>query len=150
MYTCCRSLKPNRIFLHSRSQKPVRFPVEQNECVHHATPSFCPSAAPAGITHYTLLRKVVCQRAPLWKPRFVDVWPQTAFLRPFSPPPKPKEAAHISPWGWADARRFFVRPAGRDEGQNAYGKLHFRVAIFENSGYNKINPNRRLQHEGSG
>lgn len=36
-----------QLFLHSRSQKPARFPDEQNECVHHATPSFCPSAVAA-------------------------------------------------------------------------------------------------------
>ena len=134
-------------FPFTKSQ-PVFLPEQAGRKKHRAP--FPPSATPAGITHYTLLRKVVCQRAPLWKPRFVDVWPQTAFLRPFPPPPKPKEAARLSPPPRADVRRFFVRPAGRDEGQNAYGKLHFRVAIFDNSGYNKINPNRRLQHEGSG
>ena len=46
----------------SRSQKPVRFSVAQNECVHRATPSFFPPAAPSGITHYTFVPKVVCQK----------------------------------------------------------------------------------------
>ena len=54
LYTRCHSMKADRLFAHCHSQKPVRFPAEQNECVHHATPSFCPSAVAAGITHYTL------------------------------------------------------------------------------------------------
>ena len=43
---------------------------EQTGHKKHRTP-FPPSATPAGITHYTLLRKVVCQMGlcPLWKPR---------------------------------------------------------------------------------
>ena len=42
---------------------------EQTGRINHHTP-FSPSATPAGITHYTLLRKVVCQkgRCPLWIP----------------------------------------------------------------------------------
>ena len=56
-------LKSNRLFVRlSCSQKPVRFPVTQNECVHKATPSLYPPAAPSGITHYTFVPKVVCQR----------------------------------------------------------------------------------------
>ena len=47
--------------------QPVFLP-EQTGRKKHRTP-FPPSATPAGITHYTLLRKVVCQRVPLWKPR---------------------------------------------------------------------------------
>lgn len=32
----------------------------------------------------------------------------------------------------------------------AYGELYFRVENLYNSGYNKINPNRRLEDERSG
>ena len=48
--------------------QPVFLP-EQTGRKKHRTP-FPPSATPAGITHYTLLRKVVCQMgaSPLWKP----------------------------------------------------------------------------------
>lgn len=34
--------------------------------------------------------------------------------------------------------------------QGAYGELYFRVENLCNSGYNKINPNRRLEDERSG
>lgn len=70
--------KPVRLFAHSHSQKPVRFPAGQNECVHHATPSFYPPDVAAGITHYTFVPKVVCQRVPLWKPYFVGVCSHTS------------------------------------------------------------------------
>ena len=43
--------------------QPVFLP-EQTGCKKHRTP-FPPSATPAGITHYTLLRKVVCQMGAL-------------------------------------------------------------------------------------
>ena len=43
--------------------QPVFLP-EQTGRMKHRTP-FPPSATPAGITHYTLLRKVVCQRGPV-------------------------------------------------------------------------------------
>lgn len=40
LYTCRRSLKPNRIFVHSRSQKPVRFPAGENGRVNTRHPRF--------------------------------------------------------------------------------------------------------------
>ena len=43
--------------------QPV-FPPEQTGRMKHRTP-FSPPATPAGITHYTLLRKVVCQMGAL-------------------------------------------------------------------------------------
>ena len=60
-------------FVPSRSQNPARRPAAQTGRVKTTTPPVFPPAAPAGITHYTLLRKVVCQReaaSPLWKPPF--------------------------------------------------------------------------------
>ena len=72
LYTCRRSPKTDRLFVRSRSKKPARFPAGASGAQKHRTP-LPPSAAPAGITHYTLLRKVVCQRgpaAPFGNPRF--------------------------------------------------------------------------------
>jgi|GEM_PF-6681234 len=84
LYTRYHSLKANRLFAHYHSQKPVRFPAEQKECVHHATPSFYPSAVAAGITHYTFVPKVVCQREALppfgYPNGFIGMWPHFAFL----------------------------------------------------------------------
>ena len=60
-------------FVPSLSQNPARCPAAQIGRIKTTTPPIFPSAAPAGITHYTLLRKVVCQReaiCPLWKPPF--------------------------------------------------------------------------------
>ena len=58
-------------FLFAPAHKnPARFPAGASGAQKRRTP-LPPSAAPAGITHYTLLRKVVCQRgenSPLWKP----------------------------------------------------------------------------------
>ncbi len=98
-YTCRRCLKSNRVFVRlHRSQKPVRFPVAQNESVHRATPSFFPPAAPSGITHYTFVPKVVCQRGlpPLWKPRRLcrKRVPTPAFrVATFPPNPQNKNGA---------------------------------------------------------
>ena len=51
-------------FLFAPAHKnPARFPAGVNGARKQRTP-LPPSAAPAGITHYTLLRKVVCQRGP--------------------------------------------------------------------------------------
>lgn len=101
-----------------------------------------------------LASKVVCQRgdqAPLWKPLVLSACGHSPHSCSRVPtPPKPKETAQTSPPPRADLRRFFVRPAGRDGRKNALEKLRFRVAFFDISGYNKLNPNRRLQHERSG
>ena len=51
-----------RSFPFAKNQ-PVFLP-EQTGRIKHRTP-FPPSATPAGITHYTLLRKVVCQTGAL-------------------------------------------------------------------------------------
>ena len=51
-------------FLFAPAHKnPARFPAGASGAQKRRTP-LPPSAAPAGITHYTLLRKVVCQRGP--------------------------------------------------------------------------------------
>ncbi len=51
-------------FLFAPAHKtPARFPAGASGARKRRTP-LPPSAAPAGITHYTLLRKVVCQRGP--------------------------------------------------------------------------------------
>ena len=71
-------------FPFTKSQ-PVFLP-EQTGRKKHRTP-FPPSATPAGITHYTLLRKVVCQmgRCPLWKPPQEKAvrYPSTGRIPPF-------------------------------------------------------------------
>ena len=53
LYTCRRSPKTDRVFVRSRSQKPARFPAGASGAQKQRTP-LPPSAAPAGITHYTL------------------------------------------------------------------------------------------------
>ena len=63
-YTCRRSLNPARFFSFPFTKiQPVFLP-EQTGRKNHRTP-FPLSATPAGITHYTLLRKVVCQMGAL-------------------------------------------------------------------------------------
>ena len=89
-------VKSNRLFAYLHSQKPVRFPAGQNECFHMAKPSFYPSAVAAGITHYTFVPKVVCQRGTLWKPTFCR---SVATLRNSAcalRPPKPQKSKRIS------------------------------------------------------
>lgn len=53
LYTCRRSPKTDRLFVRSRSQNPARFPAGASGAQKRRTP-LPPSAAPAGITHYTL------------------------------------------------------------------------------------------------
>lgn len=100
-----------------------------------------------------LASKVVCQRgdqAPFGNPWFCRRVATVRIPAPVSPPlQNPKKRRRPAP-PRADLRRFFVRPAGRDGRKNALEKLRFRVAFFDISGYNKLNPNRRLQHERSG
>ena len=72
-------------FPFTKSQ-PVFLP-EQTGRKKHRTP-FPPSATPAGITHYILLRKVVCQMGalpPLWKPPQEKAvrYPSTGRIPPF-------------------------------------------------------------------
>lgn len=68
-----------QFFAHPHSQKPVRFPAGQSERFHPAKLSFYPPAVTAGITHYTLRCKVVCQRgSPFGNPDFVGKLVQPA------------------------------------------------------------------------
>ena len=68
-----------QLFAYPHLQKSVRFPAGQSECFHLAKPSFYPSAVTAGITHYTLRCKVVCQRGiPFGNPYFVGKLVQPA------------------------------------------------------------------------
>ena len=127
----------------------ARFPASASG-VQTAPPPASPASRASRYNTLHLASKVVCQRVPLWKPGFVGVWPQIAFPRLCPHPSKTQRSGAHQPVGWADVCRFFVRPVGRDEGQNALRKLYFRVAIFDNLGYNKLNPNRRLQYERSG
>lgn len=153
MYTCRRFLKTDRLFVPSRSQKPSPFSCRCKRGAYRTAPASPVSRASRYNTLH-LASKAVCQRgghAPLWKPPVLSACghsPQSCARVPT--PPKPKETAQTSPPPRADLRRFFVRPAGRDGRKNAGGKLRFRVAIFDKLGYNKFNPNRRLQHERSG
>jgi len=132
--------------------QPVFLPGEAG-CIKHRPP-LPPAAAPAGITHYTLQARSCAKGVPLpplWKPPVLSWCAHSPhFCARVPTPPKPKEAAQTSPPPRADVRRFFVRPVGRDGRKNAWEKLCFRVAIFDKLGYNKLNPNRRLQHEKSG
>ena len=131
--------------------QPVFLPGEAG-CIKHRPP-LPPAAAPAGITHYTLQARSCAkgeEDSPLETPGFVGVWPKTAFLRPRPHPSETQRSGADQPTPRADLRRFFVRPVGRDGRKNAWEKLCFRVAIFDKLGYNKLNPNRRLQHEKSG
>lgn len=95
-YTCCHSLKANRLFAHCHSQKPIRFPAEQNVCVYYAAHSFCPPAVAAGITHYTFVPKVVCQRVPLWKPSALQECSHTSHSCSCSPSSKAEKSEIIS------------------------------------------------------
>lgn len=68
-------------FVPSRSQNPARCPAAQTGCVKTTTPPVFPSAAPAGITHYTLQARSCAKGrppAPFGNPCFVGVWPQSA------------------------------------------------------------------------
>ena len=125
---------------------PVFLPREAG-CIPHRTP-LPPSAAPAGITHYTLQARPCAKgeaQPPLWKPPVLSWCAHSPhFCARVPTPPKHKEAAQASPPPRADLRRFFVRPAGRDGRKNTWEKLRFRVAIFDKLGYNILNPNRRL------
>ena len=62
-------LNPNRFCVFTFANT-ARFPAGQSERFHPVKRSFSPPAVPAGITHYTLQCKVVCQRGTLWKPDF--------------------------------------------------------------------------------
>lgn len=83
-------------------------------------------------------------------PGFVSAWPQIAFLHlcphPIQNLKKRRRSAYE--W-WAGLRRFFIRPVGRNETRCIW-RIVFRVENLYNSGYNKINPNRRLEDERSG
>ncbi len=85
-----------RTFVPSRTQNPARCPAAQTGRVKTTTPPVFPSAAPAGITHYTLLCKVVCQReavCPLWKPPF---WRRVATVRICGQHPHPSKTQRSS------------------------------------------------------
>ena len=85
-YTCRRSLKTARFFSFPFTKSQPVFLPKQTGRKKHRTP-FPPSATPAGITHYTLLRKVVCQMGlcPLWKPPQEKAirYPSTGRIPPF-------------------------------------------------------------------
>ena len=69
LYTCRRSPKTDRLFVRSRSQKPRPFSCRCKRGAK-ATHPLPPSAAPAGITHYTLQARSCAKggQRPLWKP----------------------------------------------------------------------------------
>lgn len=152
LYTCCRSLKTDS-FCSLPVTKPRPFSCRGKRGANRTAPAF-PGSRTSRYNTLHLASKVVCQgggQAPLWKPPVLSACghsPQSCARVPT--PPKPKETAQTSPPPRADLRRFFVRPAGRDGRKNAGGKFRFRVAIFDKLGYNKFNPNGRLQHERSG
>ena len=114
------ALRKRTGFLFPSAHKtPARFPASVN-WAHTAPPPLPPSAAPAGITHYTLQARSCAKgehKPPLETPDFVGVWPRIAFLHlcpyPIQNPKKRRRLAHE--W-WAGLRRFFIRPVGRDGG----------------------------------
>lgn len=131
--------------------QPVFLPVQAG-CIKHRPP-LPPSAAPAGITHYTLQARPCAKgeaMPPFGNPRFCRRVATVRISAPVSPPlqnpKKRRRPAHHH--GLICAASLFGLRAGT--GKNALRKLYFRVAIFDNLGYNKLNPNRRLQHERSG
>ena len=73
LYTYCRSLKTNGLFVSSRSQNPRPFSCRCKRGAYR-TP-LPPSAAPAGITHYTLQARSCAKGgiSPLWKPPVLSV-----------------------------------------------------------------------------
>ena len=69
LYTPCLLMKPTlRLRRSPRKHSPVFLPF-QTPLPSTAAPAFETATQTERITHYTLLRKVVCQRVPLWKPR---------------------------------------------------------------------------------
>lgn len=127
-------------FAHFHSQNPARFPVAQNVCVHQATPTFFPPAAPAGITHYTLQARLCAKGGgipPLETPRFIGLWPHFAFLlmRPILQ--NCKNESKYLPTHPADIRFFFAPPSAYAAGENcrAFCKTHrqFTGKIIRNN-----------------
>lgn len=113
---------------------PVFLPVQAGDKQHR--PPLPPSAAPAGITHYTLQARSCAKGVlppPLETPGFVVVWPQSAFAAHVPTPPKPKEAAQTSlPHGPICAAPLFGLWAGTgDKMQIAFA---FSGCIFRQTG----------------
>ena len=82
LYTCRRSPKTDRLFVRSRSQKPRPFSCRCKRGAK-ATHPLPPSAAPAGITHYTLQARSCAKGGktpPLWKPPPTSIHPAIQYM----------------------------------------------------------------------
>ena len=68
-YTPCLLMKPAlRLRLHTTQSQPC-FPAASNALALPGSNGIFTATPIERITHYTLLRKVVCQRGTLWKPQ---------------------------------------------------------------------------------
>ena len=68
-YTPCLLMKPDlRLRLHATQAQPC-FPAASNALALPGGNGIFTATPTERITHYTLLRKVVCQRGTLWKPQ---------------------------------------------------------------------------------
>lgn len=152
LYTCRRSPKTDRRFVRSRSQNPRPFSCRCKRGAKATHPASPVSRASRYNTLH-LASKVVCQRGDTppfgTPPGLVDVWGYSPHLRPIPPPlQKPKKRSTSARGRLTCSASLFGLRAGT--GENTWEKLRFRVAFFKKPGYNKINPNRRLQYERSG
>ena len=77
-YTPCLLMNPDlRLRLHA-TQAQHCFPAASNALALPGGNGIFTATPTERITHYTLLRKVVCQRGTLWKPCFVGVCSYTS------------------------------------------------------------------------
>ena len=86
-YTPCLPMKPDlRLRLHATQAQPC-FPAASNALALPGGNGIFTATPTERITHYTLLRKVVCQmgRCPLWKPPQEKAvrYPSTGRIPPF-------------------------------------------------------------------
>ena len=77
-YTPCLLMNPGlRLRLHAMQAQSC-FPAASNTLALSGGNGIFTATPTERITHYTLLRKVVCQRGTLWKPCFVGVCSHTS------------------------------------------------------------------------
>ncbi len=105
-YTPCLLLKPDlRLRLHATQAQPC-FPAASNALALPGGNGIFTATPTERITHYTLLRKVVCQMGalPLWKPPQGKAvrYPSTGRIPPFScyPALRLYRLSKKSAWEW--------------------------------------------------
>lgn len=78
--------------------KPCSVSCRRKRVCPPAIHAFYPPAVPSGITHYTFVPKVVCQRElpPLWKPRWICLkWVLTQVFHVATFPPNPNNKQEL-------------------------------------------------------